>query len=50
MADADNTTPAIPAADTNYKFAIKMSCTGCSGAIERTLKKTEGTFPALVRA
>jgi len=26
----------------NYKFNIKMHCGGCSGAIERTLKKIDG--------
>jgi len=25
-----------------YKFDVKMSCSGCSGAIERVLGKTEG--------
>ncbi|KAL6714823.1 Cytosolic copper metallochaperone [Lecanora helva] len=26
----------------HYHFNIKMTCTGCSGAVERVLKKTEG--------
>ncbi|THH33840.1 hypothetical protein EUX98_g257 [Antrodiella citrinella] len=26
----------------NYKFDVKMTCSGCSGAIERVLKKAEG--------
>lgn len=26
----------------NYKFDIAMSCGGCSGAVERVLKKLEG--------
>ncbi|KAL8782977.1 MAG: hypothetical protein Q9195_009520 [Heterodermia aff. obscurata] len=26
----------------HYKFNIKMSCSGCSGAVDRVLKKTEG--------
>ena len=26
----------------HYKFNIKMNCSGCSGAIDRVLKKTEG--------
>ncbi|KZM25105.1 Cytosolic copper metallochaperone [Ascochyta rabiei] len=26
----------------NYKFNIAMSCGGCSGAVERVLKKLEG--------
>ncbi|KAF9644195.1 hypothetical protein BDM02DRAFT_3103334 [Thelephora ganbajun] len=25
-----------------YKFDVKMTCGGCSGAVERVLKKTEG--------
>jgi len=30
-----------PAAHT-YKFTVAMSCSGCSGAIERVLKKLDG--------
>ncbi|KAK0514701.1 hypothetical protein JMJ35_003318 [Cladonia borealis] len=26
----------------HYKFDITMTCSGCSGAVERVLKKTEG--------
>ncbi|AEO71195.1 fb74beaf-e1e4-444a-bb41-dc6225fcc64a [Thermothielavioides terrestris] len=26
----------------NYKFNVSMSCSGCSGAVERVLKKLEG--------
>ena len=26
----------------HYKFSIQMNCGGCSGAIDRVLKKTEG--------
>lgn len=26
----------------NYKFNIAMSCGGCSGAVERVLKKLDG--------
>ncbi|KAJ8114706.1 hypothetical protein OPT61_g3485 [Boeremia exigua] len=29
-------------AEHNYKFNIAMSCGGCSGAVERVLKKLEG--------
>ncbi|MCJ1226706.1 Cytosolic copper metallochaperone [Toensbergia leucococca] len=29
-------------ADHNYKFDITMSCGGCSGAVERVLKKLDG--------
>jgi copper chaperone len=28
-----------------YKFNVAMSCGGCSGAIERVLKKLEGQSP-----
>ncbi|MBW0477409.1 hypothetical protein O181_017124 [Austropuccinia psidii MF-1] len=30
------------AAEQQYKFNVKMSCTGCSGAVERALKSQEG--------
>jgi copper chaperone len=33
-------------AEHNYKFDIAMSCGGCSGAVERVLKKLDGE-PAL---
>ncbi|MCJ1346397.1 Cytosolic copper metallochaperone [Peltigera leucophlebia] len=26
----------------NYKFDVKMHCSGCSGAVEKVLKATEG--------
>ncbi|KAL2002478.1 hypothetical protein VTN02DRAFT_6700 [Thermoascus thermophilus] len=29
-------------ADHQYKFNVSMSCSGCSGAVERVLKKLEG--------
>ncbi|KAF2635903.1 putative iron/copper transporter Atx1 [Massarina eburnea CBS 473.64] len=29
-------------AEHNYKFNVAMSCGGCSGAIERVLKKLDG--------
>jgi copper chaperone len=29
-------------AEHNYKFDIAMSCGGCSGAVERVLKKLDG--------
>ncbi|KAL0946859.1 hypothetical protein HGRIS_013026 [Hohenbuehelia grisea] len=28
--------------DHTYKFDVKMTCSGCSGAVDRVLKKTEG--------
>lgn len=30
------------AAEHNYKFNVKMTCSGCSGAVERVLKKLDG--------
>ncbi|KAH9817405.1 iron/copper transporter Atx1 [Teratosphaeria destructans] len=32
----------------NYKFNVNMSCGGCSGAIERVLKKLEGILTSLL--
>jgi copper chaperone len=29
-------------AEHTYKFDIKMTCGGCSGAVERVLKRLEG--------
>lgn len=29
-----------------YKFNIGMSCGGCSGAVERVLKKLDGIYPS----
>ena len=34
-------------AEHNYKFNITMTCGGCSGAVERVLKKLDGTSSAL---
>lgn len=34
-------------ADAHYKFHITMTCGGCSGAVERSLKKLDGTFCGL---
>ena len=31
-------------ADHHYEFNVKMACGGCSGAIDRVLKKTDGRF------
>ncbi|KAF8418585.1 hypothetical protein EV426DRAFT_707712 [Tirmania nivea] len=28
--------------DHHYEFNVKMTCGGCSGAIDRVLKKTDG--------
>jgi len=30
-------------AEHNYKFNVTMTCGGCSGAVERVLKKLDGT-------
>lgn len=32
------------AGDHTYKFNIAMSCGGCSGAVDRVLKKLDGLF------
>jgi len=32
-------------AEHNYKFNVTMTCGGCSGAVERVLKKLDGTVP-----
>jgi copper chaperone len=34
----------------HYKFNIVMSCGGCSGAIDRVLKKLDGSYPPLTSA
>jgi copper chaperone len=36
-------------AEHNYKFNITMTCGGCSGAVERVLKKLEGKSSQTVR-
>lgn len=28
----------------NYKFNVTMTCGGCSGAVERVLKRMDGEF------
>lgn len=38
--DLDSPTPAM--SDHQYKFNVSMSCGGCSGAVERVLKRLEG--------
>jgi len=35
----------VAMAEHHYKFNVAMSCGGCSGAIERVLKKLDGTAP-----
>ncbi|GAA5880249.1 hypothetical protein JCM16303_003865 [Sporobolomyces ruberrimus] len=32
----------VDMSESTYKFEVKMTCEGCSGAIERVLKKLEG--------
>lgn len=34
----------------HYKFNVKMTCSGCSGAVERVLKKLDGTVPSTLLA
>lgn len=31
--------------DHTYKFGVQMTCGGCSGAIDRVLKKLDGKLP-----
>ncbi len=47
MADVADPVPAAEVSETaaaehNYVFNVSMSCGGCSGAVERVLKKLEG--------
>ncbi|KAK0704815.1 heavy-metal-associated domain-containing protein [Lasiosphaeris hirsuta] len=42
MADVDAVAPSAPAAEHTYKFNVSMSCGGCSGAVDRVLKKLDG--------
>jgi copper chaperone len=46
MADAVATSPNpdVAAAEHKYQFNVSMSCGGCSGAIDRVLKRMEGAF------
>ena len=32
----------------HYKFNVAMSCGGCSGAVERVLKKLDGMLPIIL--
>jgi len=41
MADVDAATAPI---EHTYKFNVSMSCGGCSGAVDRVLKKLDGAF------
>lgn len=34
----------------HYKFNVSMSCGGCSGAVERVLKKLDGKFATTLTA
>jgi copper chaperone len=34
--------------DHQYKFGVTMTCGGCSGAVERVLKKLEGNAPIVL--
>ncbi|KAM7192843.1 hypothetical protein V8F20_008640 [Naviculisporaceae sp. PSN 640] len=42
MADVVSATPGAPVDSHVYKFNVTMSCKGCSGAIDRVLKKLDG--------
>lgn len=53
MADTGVNTPAPLIAeegDHTYKFNISMSCGGCSGAVDRVLKKLDGEFVSFPRS
>jgi hypothetical protein len=39
------TAPGSSSGEHKYVFNVSMSCGGCSGAVERVLKKLEGTLP-----
>ena len=41
---AEQTTTEQTVAEHNYKFDITMTCGGCSGAVERVLKKLDGVY------
>lgn len=41
---ADTAAPVVDAAEHKYVFNVAMSCGGCSGAVERVLKKLDGEF------
>lgn len=51
MADVTPAVPDVPATEVpatdehTYKFNVSMSCGGCSGAVDRVLKKLEGMTP-----
>ena len=48
MADVASVNTAAPAGgEHKYVFNVTMSCGGCSGAVERVLKKLEGASPVL---
>jgi copper chaperone len=34
--------------ESTYKFNVSMSCGGCSGAVERVLKKLDGAFSSFL--
>ncbi|KAK3900241.1 hypothetical protein C8A05DRAFT_36131 [Staphylotrichum tortipilum] len=42
MADTATTPVVADAAEHKYVFNVAMSCGGCSGAVERVLKKLDG--------
>lgn len=45
MANVVDATPAAAEQHT-YKFNVSMSCGGCSGAVDRVLKKLDGMSPS----
>lgn len=44
MADVVSATPDSAEQQHVYKFNVSMSCGGCSGAVDRVLKKLDGMY------
>lgn len=42
---SDATPITADAGDHTYKFNVAMSCGGCSGAVDRVLKRLDGQSP-----
>jgi hypothetical protein len=45
MADATPVPVTAGEGDHTYKFNVAMSCGGCSGAVDRVLKRLDGELP-----
>ncbi|KAL9617731.1 MAG: hypothetical protein Q9160_007505 [Pyrenula sp. 1 TL-2023] len=42
MSEPTPSVPAAPAAAHHYNFTVRMTCSGCSGAVDRVLKRMDG--------